>query len=1389
MIKDNLKMRIALNNMHLLDIFTDNYYIELGNIHYSVWTRILNNHTLRIEDIVDFNIQNKGIGASKVTDSKIQNYLPYLNFLNIYKKNQTLQLFITYGLVKLKDKKKKDIFAPVVLIPVSLFFENNAILVRAISKPLENIVLINHLKDHQIEVPSEKLDSIYNIDKYCLTFQKLNLEYRLENYLTFAKTVEPPIIINHDRYSLKNKFLEPLGNRYYRDDASEIYNITLLNNRQRMAVQRASSGNSFVINGALGTGKTTTLINIASDAIIRNKRILYVSNMKETLDYVEEEFAGKGLKFLVNNLTNTSKYIIAKNENDAKEIIVENPKEIKKELKKTYNELDNYEKFLSGRICNFRFLDILKELLNLETYEEDFICDNLDEIYKFEYEKIINSLHRIEEAMKKTQFKDSKFINIPINNNIKYPNQVITLIFQIHKYFVELKSCKDQLESNYGFKAIPNYAKFKNVIANIKQIKFAELPDVWKEDNLQKYYQARTLFPELKKLIYSLQEYQLYLDWEFTDVDNLNIDEAIKNLLGDYFTEENVDQINKIIEQSNELINRVKVATQNYRLLCKNIDRIKTILDWNFDNNDDLAIKEIIRLIDFLDSGVYHQKWLIKSQHNKTRAELVKIQEYLNHFIYLEKQYVKFFNNPNDLDLNIEFLSKMIESGKVNKKFKNVNIKQLLQDIIEYKNLKNSATKYNKMHVGLTGFEYSPAFNSVLAFDKFINYLEGFTNFEYEAKITKFLSRVSENEMDVYMHDFNSFRRSYQMINMGYDHINAIINNIDVLTLIQKGEYLNNIYKYLTQVRNTNIDMQAYVKSGSKYIYFETYLKLRDRINHLNDVKKQINDNSLFSQLFGFLFNYEKTNINDIGNLMKKYDLYIDAFINDESIVKSMKGDTCEEIFQILTQASSFIQEINDSFKLYSKIFKDGVGGYYYDDFQDVITYLEELLHAKDDLINYLEITENLRILNKYKLLNLVNYIINKSSSNLVKKFKYQYFNNLYQLYIKNNSHFMTKAEVQALLEKAVNYERILIESHLSFLQSLKSKYGDINGDKALYLTTTPILNYFLDYRKFDLILIDDAHLLDANEYYNAVNGKQVIIVGEEISHTTLTSTLMSRMRSNYTMTMNFRYSLTPLHLLSLVPNLKGTFRNKVSENYGVEIISRDVSKYLANLFINNSDLLINYFTPKLETKIKLNEEITQIFIDHHLETDKIFTILRKQLNIVNLFDGYVYDADYNILDLQDYYLYDNELVSLNIVSSLLTCKKQLVIIDNDNILRKESNTKFMQAIAPILKNHSIFNQDILDVLLKLASELNKFGIIVHGTLFDLNLVLERNNTYYGVLLFANPDNAHIDLIEDYREYYEVCRKNHMKVLIIWILDLVHDFNSVVNYLNQETLS
>ena len=69
------------------------------------------------------------------------------------------------------------------------------------------------------------------------------------------------------------------------------------------------------------------------------------------------------------------------------------------------------------------------------------------------------------------------------------------------------------------------------------------------------------------------------------------------------------------------------------------------------------------------------------------------------------------------------------------------------------------------------------------------------------------------------------------------------------------------------------------------------------------------------------------------------------------------------------------------------------------------------------------------------------------------------------------------------------------VENRVEYIQSLGV---DLNNEEIEDLS----LAYAVSIHKaqgseFDLVIIDDAHLLDANEYNEAIKGKQVIICGE----------------------------------------------------------------------------------------------------------------------------------------------------------------------------------------------------------------------------------------------------------------------------------------------------
>ena len=89
-------LRLSSKNLHLKSIFSADAYLELGNLDYQVLEKLLNYEMININDIVDFSIQNMGIGRMNIQNKDLSNKMPYLFFKNIVDKDKLKQLIISY---------------------------------------------------------------------------------------------------------------------------------------------------------------------------------------------------------------------------------------------------------------------------------------------------------------------------------------------------------------------------------------------------------------------------------------------------------------------------------------------------------------------------------------------------------------------------------------------------------------------------------------------------------------------------------------------------------------------------------------------------------------------------------------------------------------------------------------------------------------------------------------------------------------------------------------------------------------------------------------------------------------------------------------------------------------------------------------------------------------------------------------------------------------------------------------------------------------------------------------------------------------------------------------------------------------------------------------------
>ena len=1406
-------LRLSSKNLHLKSIFSADAYLELGNLDYQVLEKLLNYEMININDIVDFSIQNMGIGRMNIQNKDLSNKMPYLFFKNIVDKDKLKQLIISYGILTYTNNDNKEVFMPIVLIPVDLFVVSENIYFQLVNSPIENPLLLSTLTEvtKSSILWGNKLDSVYAIDQFCMSFaNNEGFSIRLENYLTYGNIRKKDVLIDFSKLERNKEIENKLSDKLYSADLADCYYSLPLNKTQREILINAVLGKSFSIVGRLGTGKTTVLKDVMINAVNQGKRVLFISDMIETLtdilDYMkqinmENYVADLSIPF-TNLLTNTVD-IISRN--------YSSPKELKDDLFERYQKLNEYETAMNGRIANFQYLEVVDELLKFrDPSTEKIEIDKLEDLYKHEYFTIKTSLEKIQGALlKMDNFKESIWKEIPVLNNVKYPNQIITLIYQINRCFRTFLEEKNYFETNFGIKKIENYAMLKNVLYHLENLDIALVPKSWVEESLKGFKEAQIEYKNLKNEINKIQEINNYCNQRYTNLDSINIEDEIAVVFQKYFKQNDFSSIDSLNANRKKVTIKINKGAIQKEIFLKTLEKIFAFSDWEFWAIDE-GLEEIIKFINYVSTHKINRKLVnivVNNQQdsftNKLNKVTVEIDELITIVNNFRGKYPKLTIKESLIILkNIKEIKKIDSNvaknkalNSIRKKYNKVKIDDFVLEMEQNIAASHRLKVLKEQYFNLTKVKYDANNDLLGELDTLKEYFSNITRYEYRGIITKMFYRLTDKEV-MATEEYDKLLKTLLMYKKAYLELFDLIEDLSRYDLMIQGNNtyekilnLDNIFKYIQDLYSSNDRMLSVIRASEQdYIKAETYLDIRDMLREKNKKINDLKDNEKYKRLFGVLYNNEKTVVSSISKIMQNFEAYVDCFKNLSFFVNSFHPKRHALLITHITTCKEIGNALIETFKMYCKIFKDGISRYYYNDFEETLEYTTKLLNSKDELLNYLTITEGLGVLNKYKLGKLIKYIITtKRKDKIVADFCSIYLNELNNRYLANHQILSEIRDINIYLQEINQLETSIIaqESKNVLNDIRKFSFHRVNlsglkhldyqnyirrtkGVKHIFLGSTKLIEKYINVDDFDLIIVDDAHIPSSNLQFLSQTKAQLIISGEYQLHESISNNLISIIKNTQKFYLDYRYSLTPKGLIHFMKGQRGLFPNTYSANMGLMIIEKNINDYILELLVNDENVKINYFIKNLGKQQSTYQEISKMLNKKNYNFIQINHFFINNINICDLANGYLIDADYNIIDYEDYYMVDIDYIYDNMLDNLLLCKKKVIIYDKNKILQEEQDFKFAAGLKDILDGYDqIFSENFSDTSKELlAQEIKNYGYQVYVNNDNVNLILEKDDILYGVLILFDEINR-IEIMNIYRDKYYANVENGWKIVVI----------------------
>ena len=1141
---------IQQRNQHLKKIYNESYYLELGVIDFKILEKIFQYEIVDIDDIIYHDLAFEGIGQILgQNEQEINLQLAYLD--NLRNKSTSYKIFITMGVLKYRLLNSEEYYAPIVLIPVDLDLVNRKIVMS--SEAITNSLIINDLKANLAIEISElpRNASIYDVHQFCEQLSKAtNFSYTIDNYLTVVAVEYSDNLLNFDNLSVQRSIYEQTSYDVYQSYFSKIKAIYPSNIYQKWVLLKIDNGESFVVDGRLGSGKTYTIINAVADAISPNKhkKVLYISQDRNNIEEVYKQLANLHLSSYVYNLCNDEMILDEVSEE------FDNIREDNIGIETIY-PINEYEQALSSSIHRCRYSNIITELAYLKNTNPDITSIPIDSYLESnEIKNVYNDLKEIENALNLIEP-----LNVNVWRNIEpyYSKPHTSEIIQATKNYLKIAIDFNKLLKNYCNrfdlvfpKSFIDAQKLFHYISTFHKI----LPplDCWiKRFDKQK----------ITELLYSIDLYQKqYAELRKTIDDKVHhsyqtgtIEELMDIILYKHLTMEDFSYINYILSHNNEINDIINNIESSQKEIRKDIDYFKgeirkeQLEEVDFEylrkvysllSNNKIdpswiniytsgifklpAFQEIsMHLVTYLNTKKYISSCLIneKSLNYHSLKQTVLNKDYSKHFISLfDRKIVR--KNKISMDSLISSIFDLIDNGD--------NIK----DMINQYGIKNN---------------YKDLDTFIYHFDQWIDFINSLSVEENKIFQQHLLfNKTTISNSDNYLRVYKSFSNCEKTLNKQFQLLALLNIHIEGNHIEAKN---NNALEWLDYLKRV-----VRVNNSLKQIFRSHPISYSDIIEILNCDKEYYSLMDILTtrekemtEYLGSTYKGLDTDVALINTLMKHYFQFL-AYLKNKNIINKLnKDNTIEVLVNEFIPLNDILEKELMAHNIFSKYFTNGQGELLELSFNDKIKRLVRYEEHLNELKYVFMIFDHCNYFEKLGLINLSEGILNsKYHQGISEQYIYSVYleykmelvnenpilleNNNILLWLQNYKYFednFCKTNLRELERNKPKIDKKLI-THLKHIvfNDYNNIINELINTKSVFLSDISIFNSNLDLSKFDIIFVDDAHLASGFKYTHISKSKQVVMFGDSFSQNIRTNNIFTYLPIKNIFTLQESYCL-----------------------------------------------------------------------------------------------------------------------------------------------------------------------------------------------------------------------------------------------------------------------